>query len=68
MRSRKANCKVLQLGQGKTSYQYMLGDEGLESSPDEKDLVVQVDEKLDMSNVLSQPRRPTVSWAASREA
>jgi len=49
MKFKKAECKVWHMGRGNAKYKYRLGGEWLESSPEEKDLRVLVDEKLNMS-------------------
>ena len=49
MKLNKANCKVLHLGWENSKHKYRLSREWLESSPEEKDLGMLVDERLNMS-------------------
>ena len=45
----KAKCKVLHMGQGNPMHKYRLDNKWIESSPVEKDLVVLIDKKLNMT-------------------
>jgi len=48
MKFNKTKCKVMHLSGGNPKHRYRLGREWLESSPEERDLALSVDERFNM--------------------
>jgi len=69
MMSNKAKCKLLHLGHSNPAYQYKLGNVRIERSPAKKDLGVQVDGTLSMSQqcALADQKVSRIPWDASKE-
>jgi len=49
MKLKNAKCKVMHGGRGNPKHKYRLGREWIESSPEEKDLGVLIDEELSIT-------------------
>ena len=49
MKFNEAKCKVLHIGRGNPKHKYRLGRDWIEGSPEEEDLGVLIDKKLNMA-------------------
>ena len=69
MKFNKSKSKVLRLGRGNPHYQYELGVKGLRAALQKDTWGYRwVGKWTSVSTVPSQPRKPTVSWAAFQAA
>ena len=69
MRFNKSECKVQHLGRGNLQYQYRLGMKGLRAALLRKAWGYWWMKSWTWAtSVRSQPRKPTISWATSKEA